>query len=67
MSDFRQFLEGCKILEQYECGGDYLGAGHDQIWLGNLEKSKRVMHKNDIKKLDELGWFEDEDSWSIFT
>ena len=35
-------------------------AEHDQIWIGGEEKSK-----NDAR-LDELGWFWDEESWSRF-
>jgi hypothetical protein len=62
------FVEGVNIIYRYmkEKGlaEDYsLAAVHDQIWFGSYDT---VTDEADRKKLMELGWFEDTDSWSCF-
>jgi hypothetical protein len=53
-------LEPKKTLE--------LHPGHDQIWAGtlNFEESVQLMSAEQVRKMAEWGWFEDEDSWSKF-
>lgn len=62
------FIEGVKILEKYipeERKESFdLHAEHDQFWFCEYEW---VPEGPDKERLDELGWFEDEDSWSCFT
>ena len=55
--------KGLDIIEKYEPDADF-AAQHDQIWCG--EYSPALMTKEDKKYMEELGWFEDEDSWSHF-
>ena len=64
----RDILGGLKILEKYtpEDLGDF-AAEHDQIWAG-IDADDMDISEEDLEKLDELGWFLDEefDSWSHF-
>ena len=55
------------LAEHYEAvgillasGGDDIYAEHDQIWVGG-----RAFSTNN-RRLKQLGWFWDEDSWSSF-
>lgn len=56
------FTEGVDIISKYD-ESDEVHAEHDQIWFGEYLK---VDNEEDRKRLEELGWFEDEDSWSCF-
>lgn len=63
-----QFIEGVNIIAKYipddnKDGYDIHGE-HDQLWFGSHEW---VTGEEDIKKLEELGWFEDEERWSCWT
>ena len=64
----KKFIEGMNIIAKYipkDKMDDYdYRAEHDQIWFCEYSL---VTDKNDIAKLLELGWFEDEDRWSFFT
>jgi hypothetical protein len=62
----KAFIEGVAIIGKYAPEEDdwNLCAEHDQIWFGSYEW---VTDEKDIARLLELGWFEDEDSWSCFT
>jgi hypothetical protein len=59
------FVEGVNIIAKYiPKSKDFnIQAEHDQIWFGSYIWVKG----EDRKRLKELGWFEDEDSWSMFT
>jgi len=57
-------LEGLLILKKYYDFDDYFSAEHDQIWLCGGEDIK--IFREDEGKLNELGFFKDEDSWSCF-
>ena len=57
-------VEGIKIIAKYVDSEQHnFATGHDQIWFCDYDK---VTDENDVQKLIELGWFEDEDSWSAF-
>jgi len=62
------FVEGVDIIAKYIPEGEKdshsIQAGHDQIWFGAYEW---VTDEKDKSRLEEIGWFEDEDSWSCFT
>ena len=62
------FLEGIDILRKYipkeEMDGFDIAAEHDKLWFISAEW---VTDKKDIKRLEELGWFIDEDSWACYT
>jgi len=64
----KRILEGLKILDKYtpEGRGDF-AAEHDQIWAG-IDADDMDISEEDLEKLDDLGWFLDEefDSWSHF-
>jgi len=63
-----EFIEGVNIIAKYipenEKNDFGIQAAHDQIWFGAEEW---VTDEKDIKRLDELGWFISESSWSAFT
>lgn len=65
--DNSSFIEGVSIIGKYmpkDKKNSYdLHAEHDQIWFCSYDI---VTDKKDIERLEELGWFEDEDSWSCF-
>lgn len=62
------FVEGVNIIAKHipdsEKEGWGIHAEHDQIWFGAHEW---VTDEKDVARLEELGWFEDEDSWSCYT
>ena len=63
-----EFIEGVSIIakhlpEERKTGMD-LHAEHDQIWFCEFDL---IPNGEDKERLEELGWFEDEDSWSCFT
>ena len=61
----KDFIEGVNIIAKYiQVDGYDLHGEHDQIWFGSYDC---VTDKKDISRLDEMGWFEDEDSWSCWT
>ena len=59
----KEFIEGMNIIAKYILeGSDYnIAAEHDTIYYGTYEC---VTDEKDIKRLEELGWYEDEDSWA---
>jgi len=65
MATVRQVIEGLEILVKYAANKDAhdFAAGHEQIYYGESDWS---ISEDDKKRLDELGWFIDEDSWSRF-
>lgn len=56
-----KILAGLKILEQYYPNDDF-AATHDLIWYAPYEPDK--LSAADLKTLDDLGWFEDEECWA---
>jgi len=60
---------GLQILYKYSLNLEF-NAEHDQIWAGGkgftCEEMKAIMSEEDVKKMEQLGWFEDEESWSYF-
>ena len=61
----KEFIEGVAIIGKYAPGDKYgICAEHDQLWFGSYDC---VTDEKDSARLEELGWFEDEDSWSCFT
>ena len=63
----KRILEGLNILAKYSDSGDF-AAEHDQIWAGPDDASEMEISEEDLKTLDDLGWFIDDefDSWSHF-
>jgi len=59
-----RLLEGLKIIEKYEPDFDTC-AEHDIIYAGNYSPEKLTLDEK--LKMEELGWFESEDSWAYFT
>jgi hypothetical protein len=62
-----EFIEGVNIIAKYmpetEKEGFGVHAEHDQLWFGADEW---VTDEKDRKRLDEIGWFVNEDSWSCW-
>lgn len=40
---------------------------HDRIWAGNFRETVKKMGEGAVTSMAQLGWFEDEESWSHFT
>ena len=60
----KNFIEGVKIIAKYVDPDNYdLRSGHQQIYFGEYE----LIKGEDKKRLKDLDWFEDEESWSFFT
>ena len=62
----KRIKEGLDILSKYNEDGDF-AAEHDQIFVGDNAEDMKIS-KDDLKELDKLGWFIDEefDCWSHF-
>jgi len=69
MSTTKEIIEGMKIITSKmtdeELDGYEINPAHDQIFCGKYKPSR--MNTDEIKTLTEYGWFEDHESWSIFT
>jgi len=64
--EVKKVLEGLLILKKYFPEGD-IAAQHDEIYAGG-DASEVEISESDKKRLDDLGWFidEEEDSWKKF-
>lgn len=64
----KNFIQGIEILARYipanQMDQHSVGALHEQIYFCDEEW---VTDPKDRAKLEELGWFVDEDAWSCFT
>ena len=60
-------LEGMKKIASNtadNCIGSH--AEHDQFWYGDFDSTISKMNEDCVKYLYFLGWFEDDEMWSIF-
>lgn len=68
MATPNEVMKGMSIISDYAKVGEFdewsIRAGHDQIWCGEYTGEK--MSKEDLVKMENLSWFEDEDSWSTY-
>jgi hypothetical protein len=68
MVTVKTLYEGLEIILKYANPDQrdeyYLSAQDEQIWAGNYKGS--LMTEDDKRKMEKLGWFEDEGSWSLF-
>lgn len=64
MATVKEVIEGLQILEKY--GAGEMSADHEVIYAG--PDLSATISPEDLKRLDELGWFESEefDCWSMF-
>ena len=62
-----KLAEGVAIMMKYMTMDDpgCVQAEHDQIWLGPCD-DEILFSKADVARLEELGFFWDEESWSCF-
>ena len=61
----RNFVRGVTIILKYlDLDGYDLAANHDEIYFGLVES---VTNPEDVKELERLGWFEENESWKCFT
>lgn len=56
-------IEGMQIVAKHSKDQYCVTAEHDQIWCGAYDLP---MTEEEKKRMEELGWFEAEDSWSVF-
>lgn len=59
------FVEGLQIIQKHEGDAFCLRAEHDQFWVSSTDLA---MPAEDTAKLEELGWFKDDDAdgWSAW-
>mgnify|MGYP003434705516 CR=1 FL=1 len=57
--------KGFEIIRKYEPDA-HIEPAHDQIFVGDYATSEK-MTEEERKEMEELGWFEESDSWSHFT
>ena len=58
-------LEGIDILRKYMDDNEWnVHAEHDIVWFGPQADVVTLEEKN---KLEDLGWFIDEESWAFYT
>ncbi len=69
MATTREILDGIKLITskmtEEELDGHEISPADDQIFCGKYSPSR--MTKGEVDQLKKLGWFEDEDAWSIYT
>lgn len=61
MTTFQKIIQGLTIINEHDPDTDFC-ADHDQIWCGDIRKFPADA-KN---QLENLGWFDNENSWSHF-
>ena len=61
----KNFIDGLNIIAKYipKDSDRNLAAEHDKIYYGEYDW---VTDKEDIERLEKLGWFEDEDYWAYY-
>ncbi len=59
-----KIIEGIQIIARHAQSDDYcVQAEHDQIWCGGYDLP---LTDDEKKRMEELGWFEADGSWSAF-
>jgi hypothetical protein len=59
-----KIVEGMQIIARHVPADAYcMQAEHDQIWCGAYDLP---LTEDEKKRMEDLGWFEAEDSWSAF-
>lgn len=56
---------GLEIIRKYDPEAE-INPAHDQIFVGDYEKSYTQMTAEEIETMDADGWFNDEGAWSHF-
>lgn len=60
MTRSQQIIEGMNIIAKYMEGDDFIATDGFGIFCGDYDA---VTDPADRKRLEEMGWFEEEDSW----
>jgi hypothetical protein len=66
-ADENSLVIGVAIIGKYHKGKWGCGFEHDQMWFGDFEETVKLMTEEEVTMLAKLGWFEDEESWSLFS
>lgn len=61
------FRDGMRILFDLFEESDDVHAEHDQLWYGTVSDVLDKIKPDQVRRLAELCWFIDEDSFSFFT
>lgn len=65
-----KILFGLQVLYKYSINLE-LHSEHDQLWAGGKDMTQEemcvIMSEVDIGRMEKLGWFKDEESWSHWT
>lgn len=60
-----ELIEALSIIVKYDPNTEFC-VGHDQIWVGDWKTVNKLATVDEKKRLKELNWFEDADSYSRF-
>jgi len=61
-----RIYDGLTLMKKYHSNIRY-AVGRNQIWCGvDFDESVAEMSDEDVRSMAEMGWFQDEDSWSHF-
>lgn len=58
-----KILLGVQIIRKYQPDAEF-ATGHDVIYFG--DGGGELMEEEDLDQLDQLGWFEEYESWARF-
>ena len=61
----QEIFRGLQILARYDNDIRY-AFEHDQMYCNNFEETIEQMTSEEVKLMAQLGWFEEEESWSHF-
>lgn len=60
-------FKGLEILNKYAEKETQINPAHDEIFAGLTEKEYEKMTEEDIRRMFEIGWMIDEESFAVFT
>jgi len=63
MTRLQELLKGIEIIRKYEPNAD-VAVGDDSIYIGEYDPDKMTVEE--LEKMEELGFLEEEDSWMKF-
>lgn len=69
-TSIRGLVEALQIIERHSEHGhphlDNYDAAHGIIWAGDYKSTHDKMSDEEKARMQELGWFEDKESWAVF-
>jgi hypothetical protein len=66
-SEDNKVFKGLEILNKYAEKEVQVNPAHDEIFAGLEDEEYEKMTEEDIRRIFEIGWFIDEESFAVFT